>query len=531
MSKNRRQDFAYGALLLSLSGFLVKLIGAVFRIPLTNLVGTQAMSFYSSSYSIYIFLLSLATSGLPTGIAAMISRSLALGKHKDIPRIIKIAASIFVTFGGILSVLGFIFAPQIAVIMNSKEAYYAVVAIMPAIFNIAVVSVFKGFFQGYNNMAPTAISNLVEAVVKLLAGYGIAYWMAHNGYPMEQVVGGAIFGVTISTFAAMIFMTLRFVFRDKSYKVNVQEFINDVGTPKRELVRSFLIISLPIMVSSVSANLMGAIDAFTVMNRLKSFMPVEEAQMLWGTYGNMVLTLFNLPSFLIVCISMSLIPTISGAYARKNDALVQRTIHRAYTYSSILAFACAFGLSGVANRALQLFFPGERNAVAVEAATPLLEILSFALVCVGLSNITGAILQAVGKSYLPVISVTVGACIKTLMTWILVSIPELNIYGAPMATNIAYPVMIILNFIFIKKHIGGTPNIMAVFLKPLVAGAACYVSVKLFTFFFEQVLPPRIALFPSIICAGVIYLSIICLFRLVSFDEIKGIFLKNKQGS
>ncbi len=531
MSKSRRQDFAYGAILLSLSGFLVKLIGAVFRIPLTNLVGTQAMSFYSSSYSIYIFLLSLATSGLPTGIAAMISKSLALGKHKDIPRIIKIAASIFVTLGGVLSVLGFIFAPQIAEIMNSKEAYYAVAAIMPAIFNIAVVSVFKGFFQGYNNMAPTAISNLVEAAVKLCAGYGIAYYMYNYGYPLEQVVGGAIFGVTLSTYAAMIFMTLRYVFRDKSYKVNVSDFINDVGTPKKELVRTFLIISLPIMVSSISANLMGAIDAFTVMNRLKSFMPLEEAQMLWGSYGNMVLTLFNLPSFFIVSIGMSLIPTISGAYAKKNDELVQRTIHRAYTYSSIIAFGCAFGLCGIANRALLLFFPGANNAESVEAATPLLEILCFALVCVGLSNITGSILQAIGKSYLPVISVTVGACIKTLMTWILVSIPELNIYGAPIATNIAYPVMVIMNFIFIKKHIGGKPNIIAVFLKPLIAGVSCFVAVKLFMYLFELFLPPRIALFPTIICAGAIYLLVISMCKLVSFNEIKGIFLKNKQGS
>ena len=528
MSKSRRQDFAYGALLLSISGFLVKLIGAVFRIPLTNLVGTQAMSFYSSSYSIYIFLLSLATSGLPTGIAAMISKSIALGKHKDISRIVKIAASIFVTLGGVLSVLGFIFAPQIAEIMNSKEAYYAVAAIMPAIFNIAVVSVFKGFFQGYNNMAPTAISNLVEAIVKLCAGYGIAYYMYQKGYPLEEVVGGAIFGVTLSTFAAMIFMTLRYVFRDRSYRVKVADFINDVGTPKNLLVKEFLTISLPIMISSISANLMGAVDAFTVMNRLKSYMPVEDAQMLWGSYGNMVLTLFNLPSFLIVCIGMSLIPTISGAYAKKDSVLVRNTINRAYTYSSILAFGCAFGLCGMANRALLLFFPGEKNAASVEAATPLLEILCFALVCVGISNITASILQAVGKSHLPVISVTVGACIKTLMTWILVSVPEINIYGAPLATNIAYPVMVIMNFIFIKKYIGEKPDIIAVFLKPLAAGIACFVSAKLFTFVFEQFLPPRIALFPAVVCAGVIYLIIILIFKLVRFNEIKEIFLKNK---
>lgn len=529
MSEKKRRDFAYGALILSLSGFLVKLIGAVFRIPLTNLVGAQAMSFYSSSYSIYIFLLSLATSGLPTGIATMISKSIALGKHKDISRIVKIAASIFVTVGAVLSVLGVIFARQIAEVMNSAEAYYAVVALMPAIFNISVVSVFKGFFQGYNNMAPTAISNLVEAVVKLCAGYGIALYMYNRGYPVEQVVGGAIFGVTLSTMAAMIFMTLRYIFRDKSYRVGVSDFINDSATPKKELAKSFLIISLPIMVSSVSANLFGAVDAFTVMNRLKSYMSVEEAQLLWGSYGNMVLTLFNLPSFLIVCIGMSLIPTISAAYAKKDNELVRKTINRAYTYSSILAFGCAFGLSGIANRALLLFFPNDIEAV--NAATPLLEIISFALVCVGISNITASILQAVGKSYLPVISVTVGAAIKTLMTVILVSIPQLNIYGAPIATNIAYPVMVIINFYFIKKHMGSSPDVISIFIKPLVSGAACFAAVKLFTFIFEKFLSPRIALFPTILCAGTIYLIFIFIFKLVSIDELKGIFLKNKQSS
>lgn len=225
---------------------------------------------------------------------------------------------------------------------------------------------------------------------------------------------------------------------------------------------------------------------------------------------------------------MSLIPTISGAYAKKDSVLVRNTINRAYTYSSILAFGCAFGLCGMANRALLLFFPGEKNAASVEAATPLLEILCFALVCVGISNITASILQAVGKSHLPVISVTVGACIKTLMTWILVSVPEINIYGAPLATNIAYPVMVIMNFIFIKKYIGEKPDIIAVFLKPLAAGIACFVSAKLFTFVFEQFLPPRIALFPAVVCAGVIYLIIILIFKLVSFNEIKEIFLKNK---
>ena len=148
---SKKQSVAYGALILSVSGFLVKLVGAIFKIPLTNLVGAAAMSYFTSAYSIYVFLLSIATSGLPTGIATMVSSSLAVEKYKDISKIMKIASVIFVTLGTILAVVGFIFAMPLAEGMNSREAYWSVAAIMPAIICISVVSVFKGFFQGYRN--------------------------------------------------------------------------------------------------------------------------------------------------------------------------------------------------------------------------------------------------------------------------------------------------------------------------------------------------------------------------------------------
>ena len=172
MSEKQKKGFVYGALVLSLSGFVCKLIGAVFRIPLTNLVGSAAMSYYSSAYSVYNVLLSLATAGIPTGIAAMISRSVALNKLKDTKAIVRLSFQIFVSFGALLTVVGMLFADNIAVLMNSEEASPAVFWIMPAVFCIAVVSVFKGFFQGYNNMVPTALSNIIEAVVKLFLGFG-----------------------------------------------------------------------------------------------------------------------------------------------------------------------------------------------------------------------------------------------------------------------------------------------------------------------------------------------------------------------
>jgi len=524
---SKKQSVAYGALILSVSGFLVKLVGAIFKIPLTNLVGAAAMSYFTSAYSIYVFLLSIATSGLPTGIATMVSSSLAVEKYKDISKIMKIASAIFVSLGTILAIVGFIFAMPLAEGMNSREAYWSVAAIMPAIICISVVSVFKGFFQGYRNMTPTALSNLIEAIVKLLAGYGIALALHDLGYPPEIVVGGAVLGVSVSTFAAMIFMICRYAFRSKNYRISINGFLSDCETPTKKLTKDFLIISLPLIVSSVTANLMSLVDSFVVMNRLKGYLDIEQAKLLWGSYGNMALTIFNLPSFLITAIGISLIPAIAAAYAKKDQQKVVKTSNEALKYSSILAFGSAFGLNAVSKEVLNLFFPGDPAGVA--SATPLLQIISFALIAVGLTNIFSAILQSVGKSYLPVISVAVGAAIKTVSTLILVSIPSVNVLGAPIATNIAYPIMLIMNIVFVYKHLGFLPNWIDVFIKPLVSGVVCWIAAKAFMFAFDAFLPEKIALFPAILCAILVYLLFLIIIKLVSFNEIKSILLKKRK--
>ncbi len=523
---SKKQSVAYGALILSVSGFLVKLVGAVFKIPLTNLVGAAAMSYFSSAYNIYVFLLAIATSGLPTGVAAMVSSSLATGKYKDVSKIMKIAASIFVSLGTVLAILGFVFAMPLAEAMNSREAYWSVAAIMPAIICISVVSVFKGFFQGYSNMTPTAVSNLIEAIVKLIAGYGIAFVLYNLGYPSEVVVGGAVLGVSISTFAAMIFMLCRYCFRNREYRISVSEFVNDAQTPSKKLAKDFLVISLPLIVSSVTANLMSLVDSFVVMNRLKGYLDVEQAKLCWGAYGNMALTIFNLPSFLITAIGISLIPAISAAYAKKDKSNVVKTSGEALKYSAILAFGSAFGLNAVSEEVLNLFFRGDPSGVAV--ATPLLQIISFALVAVGLTNITAAILQSVGKSYLPVISVAVGAAIKTVCTLILVSIPSVNIMGAPIATNIAYPVMLVMNIVFVHKNLGFFPNWIDVFVKPLISGAVCWIAAKAFLFVFNMIFPSTVSLFAAILCAILVYFAFLLAIKLVSFNEIRSFLMKKR---
>ena len=194
----------------------------------------------------------------------------------------------------------------------------------------------------------------------------------------------------------------------------------------------------------------------------------------------------------------------------------------AFKYSSMLAFACAFGLAAVSTPTINFLYSGDNHV-----AGNLLSVLALSLVAVGLANVTNNILQAIGKSYLAIISVVVGTLVKSVLTWVLVSIPALNIYGAPIATNIAYPVMVIMNLYFIKKNFGYTLRYKTVFVKPLIAGLACYVSAIGFTKLFNSFLPETVALFAVILCAGSVFIGVVFALKLVTFNEVKRILKKN----
>lgn len=525
--KQPRKGFLLGAVVLSLSGFLSKLCGAVFKIPLTNLVGPEAMGYFGSAYSIYNFLLALATAGIPTGISTMVARSIAKKKYKDISSVLKIAASIFVVLGGVLSVLGIVFSRQLAVLMNSDDAYWCVVSIMPAVFFITAVAIFRGFFQGHNNMVPTALSNVIEATFKLVAGYGIALILYLQGQPASVVVGGAMAGVTLGTVISALFMLFRYLLRGGAYRLSAESGQTaEPPTPKKVLTKEFLSITFPIMISSVTSNLMSALDAFFVVNRMKLYLDISQANVRWGCYGSMALPIYNLPSFLITSIGTSLVPSISMAYARNDKDGIRSTLDKALKYSSILAFGCGFGLSAVSEGAVRLFY-GAQLQEDILVASKLLSIISIALVSVGITNVTASILQSVGKAHMSVVSVAVGSLIKTVTTFILVSFPSINIYGAPISTNIAYPVVLLMNLFFIRKYLGYVPKFRDIFLKPLVCAIGCYVAVGLTVLALGNFATARWAVFPEIIVGVVVYIALIFALKLVSFCEIRKIFKKS----
>jgi len=199
-------------------------------------------------------------------------------------------------------------------------------------------------------------------------------------------------------------------------------------------------------------------------------------------------------------------------------------------YSAILAFGCGFGLSAVAEGAVRLFY-GTQSEQSILISTQLLEIVSFALVCVGLTNVTASILQSVGKAHMSVVSVAVGSLIKTLCTYFLVSQEGININGAPISTNVAYPVMFLMNLYFIRKYLGYTPRISEILFKPLFCAAGCFAAVKGVCWLMGDLTTQRWAVFPQIFVGGIVYCVLIFATKLITVCEIRKTFRKSRSSS
>ena len=194
-----------GTLILSLASILVKVIGALFTIPLSNLYGADGTAIFTKAYNVYATMYTVSSVGLPVAVAKIVAESNALGRNKEVRQIGKVALVTFLVAGALLSG-SMIFGIDIIVEFFGERCRYATLVVAPTVFLTCIVSAFRGYYQGHGNMFPTAISQVIEAMGKLLFGLGLATVLMAKGYALEIVVAGAIGGVTIGTLISAIFM-------------------------------------------------------------------------------------------------------------------------------------------------------------------------------------------------------------------------------------------------------------------------------------------------------------------------------------
>lgn len=512
----KKQSFLGGALVLAVATALIKVIGAVFTIPLANLLGKEGMGYFYVSYDIYSVLLIVSTAGLPVAVSRMVSEAETRGRHREVRKIFSVAMKAFVAVGLVGFVLMFFGAEQLANLMSNPNAGLAVRTLAPAVLFVAIMSAFRGYFQGRRNMIPTAVSQIIEAVSKLIVGFGLAYMLVQSGMGNDWGAAGAIAGVMLGTVLGALYL---FVVKLRERR-SVPALEGDPHCRSgRQLLSVLLKIAIPITIGSSVLSLVNFIDSAQVLGRLQSAagFSYEAANGLYGIYGN-VRKLFNFPAAFIVPFTVSVIPALTAAIAKRDRRGVHNTVGAALRITSLLAMPAGLGMAVLSWPIMNLIYFNQPDEWGVGSA--LLSVLGIAVVLNCVVLMTNAILQAFGRVNAPVITMAIGGIVKIVVNFILVGIPSVNIYGAPVGTCLCFGTIAVLNLFFISRVVPEAPNLVKLFGKSLVcslimAGVA-WGSYSLLAF----VLPSKVAVLGAIALAVVVYLVLVIFLRAITRSDL-----------
>lgn len=464
-----KDNFVKGAAILSVAGLIMKILGAVYRIPLQNLIGTQGMGYYQPAYIIYNLLLTISLVGFPVAISRLVSEKRAIGNYKGAYQVYKVSLLIMIIIGLVTSSFTLIFSKTIVNLMGYPDSYYSLLALVPAIFVIPILSSFRGFFQGTQNMLPTAISQIVEQILRVVVGFTLAYLLVNKGLP--EAAAGATFGASAGAIVALFVIFMFFMLRSKLTKSEIKRGKNNKLQRRSDVVTDIVRIAIPITIGASIAPLMALFDGKIIASRLMAVLGYTNDQVadLYGTLTP-ANTLINFPQAFSLAIVVSLLPILSESFAKKEHVRLNLMSSAGIKIALILSLPCGLGLFLLSTPIIKLLYSSSLEPQKIVLVGSLLNVLSISVIFFILSQTFTTILQAVDKQVLPVKNLFIGLIIKIVTSYILVSIPTLNIKGSVLSTAISYFFVALLNYIDIKRHtVVKTERFIKLALLPLLS--------------------------------------------------------------
>ena len=454
MSNTRGRDsFLKGALILGLAGIIVKIIGAFFRIPLGNLIGAEGMGYYQAAYPVYTLFLTLATAGFPTALAKLVSEKMAIGDYRGAHKVFKVSYTVLAITGFVAFCIFFFGADFIVNdIMKNPGAKLAMLAISPALLFVPIMSAYRGYFQGRREMGHIAISQISEQLFRVVLGITLAYLLMSSVGPNpgpEQGAAGAIMGATIGAIASIIYLIIAYLLKLKIIKreIKISKKLREESIVK--VLEKLLVVAIPITIGASVMPLVNMIDNVIVIRRLvEAGFSQTQANIMFGQLTGMAMAIVNLPAVITVAMSMSLVPTISQAYALGNRFKVIKETKSAIKITLMIVLPAAFGMASLAHPIMKLLYPSQPSSVGT-----ILLVLTPCVVFLGLIQSLNGILQGMGKPMIPVICLAIGMIFKVVISYTLTAIPQINVIGSALGTVTAYFVAAILELIYIKKAI------------------------------------------------------------------------------
>ena len=459
MSEQKKQNFLQGTALLAMATMIVKLVGALYKVPLNAIIGEKGFGYFSTAYEIYNILLMISTAGLPVAMSRMISQASSLEHYGQVRQVYATARRIFLILGITGSVLMTAFCRPLANFWNQPDAWAAIGFLGPCVLLICIMSAYRGYFQGQSNMIPTAVSQVLEVVTKLIVGMIAAVAFLKATASISLAAGGAILGVTASCLVSAVYLFGCF---RKSYR----QLPEGTDTPKSfsSTAKELLKIAVPITVSSTILSIITSLSSKIYMGRLLGFHVMTQ-------------TIYNMPCAFITPITVSIIPAITAQITLKKFKETRMTEESAIRVTGIFAMPCAVGLVCLAGPVTALLggYTGEKLALA----TKMMTVLGISVVFNALVLVTTAIMQAHGNVNRPVINMLIGGVIKLIIVYVLTGNRAIGIVGTPIGTLTSYVVICILNVFSIRSLVADPPRMLVNLIRPLLASCIMGVAVWL----------------------------------------------------
>lgn len=518
MAEPKKASYLKGAAILTATVAITKVLGAIYKIPIYNLLGDVGTTHFTQTYNVYSLLLSLGTAGIPVALSRLISAARATGRDNQARQYYRVSMVFMLLLGIIGSAFMFLCNRQLAFLMNDPESDVGMRVLAPAVTFAFLVAVLRGYSQGNNDMVPTSISQIMEVSCKLVFGIAIAWYLSSQGTPLSVIAGGAIAGVTIGMGLAVPVMALynRGITR-RSGILNATDTPMSVGKTLAEVLK----VGIPVTISAIFLNIITVVDSSMILRNLQlgAGFPKDEALALSGAYSK-AMTLYNVPIALITPIGVSVVPVIAAAVATKRLEDDKATMESAIKLVNLIAMPCAVGLCVLAEPIYKLLYPGS-NPVGVSCLRGL-GIASY-FVCTYL--ITNYILQASGFERVGLISMPVGGITKVVVNILLVSVPAINIIGAVIGNAACYILITTVNLIFIFTRLPAPPDVLKVTVRPAICTAVMGVGAGAVYSLVSRIIGAHgrimdiVCLGIAVACAVIIYFVLVLALRVITRED------------
>lgn len=529
--KKDSKNYLVQGSILAAASIIAKLIGMVYRFPLTNILGNEGNSYYSTANEIYNIVLMISSFGLPLAVSKLVSERLHKGEYKNAHKVFLCAMRFAVISGGALALLTYIFAGVITKYFLSYElAVYGLRVLAPAIFIFAIVGTFRGYFQGYSNMVPTAVSQVIEQIVNAIvtvvcAGIMYSYGMslaAENGNeslgPAWGAAGGT-FGTVASITVAMLFMMFVYTTQKSAIRRQMRRDHSGKTESSRAIYRTMMLTIVPIVLSTLIYNISNVADQ-GIFNKVLLSQGYTQSQYgtIWGIYSGQFRVLMNVPLSLASCLAPSVVPSLTAAMANSNKHEAKQKIRTSIRFTMIITIPCAAGMAALAKPILTMLYPNLENGRAL--AVGIMQVGALMIILYALSTLTTGILQGLGKLQTPLINNSIALVLHFILLYVLLTVFNLNIYAVVYANIFFAFVVCVLNAVAINRFLGYRQEWYKTFIVPsivsIIMGAAAYLIYSVFHVFAGNTISTIMGTLAGVFVYGIGMIS----FRGITAEEL-----------